>query len=42
MDIDEEKIDEAVLALLYPTRHLGFRAWKGHLGCDGSASTRRA
>jgi hypothetical protein len=30
MDIDEDKIDEAVLALLYLTLHDGFRAWKGH------------
>ncbi|MEA2774461.1 MAG: hypothetical protein QOD93_7423, partial [Acetobacteraceae bacterium] len=30
MDIDEEKIDQAVLALLYLTLHDGGRAWKGH------------
>ena len=30
MDIDTDKIDEAVLALLYLTLHDGFRAWKGH------------
>ena len=30
MDIDVDKIDEAVLALLYLTLHDGFRAWKGH------------
>ena len=30
MDIDTEKIDDAVLALLYLTRHEGNRAWKGH------------
>jgi hypothetical protein len=30
MDIDTEKIDEAVLALLYLTLHDGVRAWKGH------------
>jgi len=30
MDIDTDKIDEAVLALLYLTLHGGFRAWKGH------------
>jgi len=30
MDIDEDKIDEAVLALLYLTLHDGHRAWKGH------------
>ena len=29
MDIDTDKIDEAVLALLYLTLHDGFRAWKG-------------
>ncbi len=29
MAIDEEKIDEAVLALLYLTLHDGYRAWKG-------------
>jgi len=30
MDIDTDKIDEAVLALLYLTLHDQFRAWKGH------------
>ena len=30
MDIDADKIDEAVLALLYLTLHHGARAWKGH------------
>jgi len=30
MDIDVDKIDEAVLALLSLTLHDGFRAWKGH------------
>lgn len=30
MDIDTNKIDEAVLALLYLTLHDGYRAWKGH------------
>ena len=29
MEIDTDKIDEAVLALLYLTLHDGFRAWKG-------------
>jgi hypothetical protein len=29
MAIDTEKIDEAVLALLYLTLHEGARAWKG-------------
>jgi hypothetical protein len=29
MNIDTEKIDEAVLALLYLTLHDGSRAWKG-------------
>ncbi len=29
MDIDTEKIDEAVLALLYLTLHDGNRTWKG-------------
>ena len=28
MEIDEEKIDEAVLALLYLTLHDGGRVWK--------------
>lgn len=28
MEIDEQKIDEAVLALLYLTLHDGSRAWK--------------
>ena len=30
MDIDTDKIDEAVLALLYLTLHDQVRAWKGH------------
>jgi Domain of unknown function (DUF6429) len=30
MDIDTDKVDEAVLALLYLTLHGQFRAWKGH------------
>jgi hypothetical protein len=30
MDVDTDKIDEAVLALLYLTLHDGIRAWKGH------------
>jgi hypothetical protein len=30
MEIDEEKIDRAVLALLWLTLHDGNRAWKGH------------
>ena len=30
MDIDTDKVDEAVLALLYLTLHDQFRAWKGH------------
>jgi hypothetical protein len=30
MDIDTDKIDEAVMALLYLTLHNGYRAWKGH------------
>ena len=30
MDIDTDKIDEAVLALLQLTLHDGVRAWKGH------------
>ena len=30
MDINTDKIDEAVLALLYLTLHDGVRAWKGH------------
>lgn len=30
MDINTDKIDNAVLALLYLTLHDGFRAWKGH------------
>ena len=29
MDVDEDKIDQAVLALLYLTLHDGYRAWKG-------------
>ena len=29
MDIDEEKVDDAVLALLRLTLHDGYRAWKG-------------
>ena len=30
MEIDTDKIDDAVLALLYLTLHDGVRAWKGH------------
>lgn len=30
MDVDEGRIDEAVLALLWLTLHDGARAWKGH------------
>ncbi len=30
MEIDEEKLDETVLALLHLTLHDGCRAWKGH------------
>ena len=30
MQIDEDKIDRAVLALLWLTLHDGERAWKGH------------
>jgi hypothetical protein len=37
MDIDRDKIDEAMLALLYLTLHDGIRAWKGH---DWDARTR--
>lgn len=29
MELDTEKIDEAVLAVLYLTLHDGVRAWKG-------------
>ena len=29
MDVDDDKIDQAVLALLYLTLHDGYRAWKG-------------
>lgn len=30
--LDEDAIDDAVLALLYLTLHDGFRAWKGSTG----------
>jgi len=30
MEIDDDKIDEAVLALLHLTIHDGGRAWKSH------------
>lgn len=30
VDIDNDKIDDAVLALLHLTLHDRFRAWKGH------------
>ncbi|MCF3947559.1 DUF6429 family protein [Acidiphilium sp. AL] len=30
VEIDTDKVDEAVLALLHLTLHDGFRAWKGH------------
>ncbi len=36
MDIDNDKIDEAVLALLRLTLHDGFRAWRSHVRPDGS------
>ena len=29
MDLDEDRIDDAVLALLHLTLHDGYRAWKG-------------
>jgi hypothetical protein len=29
MEVDTDKVDEAVLALLWLTLHDGFRAWKG-------------
>lgn len=35
--LDEDRIDQAVLALLYLTLHDGFRAWKGF---DWSAMNR--
>lgn len=30
MDVDKDRIDEAVSALLWLTLHDGARAWKGH------------
>ena len=30
MNIDTDKVDEAVLALLYLSLHDGVRAWKGY------------
>jgi hypothetical protein len=30
MEYDKDKVDEAVLALLFITLHDGSRAWKGH------------
>ena len=30
MEINEESVDDAVLALLWLTLHDGHRAWKGH------------
>ena len=30
MDVDEDRIDEAILALLLLTLHDGARAWKSH------------
>jgi len=30
LEIDNDKVDEAVLALLWLTLHDGVRAWKGH------------
>jgi hypothetical protein len=30
MDYDDDRVDDAVLALLYLTLHDGCRAWKGH------------
>jgi Domain of unknown function (DUF6429) len=37
MDIDTDKIDQVVLALLYLTLHDGVRAWKGF---DGDSMNR--
>jgi hypothetical protein len=37
MDYDPDKVDEAVLALLYLTLHDGARAWKS---CDWEAMNR--
>jgi hypothetical protein len=42
MEIDTEKIDEAVLALLYLTLHDGARAWKGFDWDTLSGCMRRA
>ena len=34
MDIDDDKVDRAVLALLYLGLHDGVRAWKGFDWCS--------
>jgi len=41
VEIDNDKIDEAVLALLHLTLHDRFRAWKGHdwQGCSMLSSS---
>ena len=41
MDIDTDKIDEAVLALLQLTLHDGFRAWKATTGTRWGACIAR-
>ena len=41
MTLDEDRIDDAVLALLYLTLHDGDRAWKGFDWDTLGACTRR-
>ncbi len=42
MEIDTERVDAAVLALLLLGLHDGCRAWKGSIGTRWSGCTRRA
>jgi len=42
MEIDEDKIDDAVLALLWLTLHNEHCAWKGFAGQRRIGFTRRA
>jgi hypothetical protein len=37
MALDTDKIDDAILALLYLTLHDGYRAWKGFDGAGPAA-----
>jgi hypothetical protein len=42
MELDNDRIDEAVLALLFLGRHEGARTWKSFDWAQWNASMRRA